>query len=148
MIISNYAIRHRTTVLVLAFIITIAGLSAYMTLPRESAPDIEFPFILIMSHYEGASPSDMESLVTFPIERKLKNLTDVKETISISAESSSMITLEFEPDIDIDTALQKVRDKVDEAIPDLPADMDEPATKEVSANDEFPVMFINISGSP
>jgi len=146
MIISNYAIRQRTTILVLVVIILAAGLSSYLTLPRESAPDIEFPYIMVMSFYEGASPSDMESLVTFPIERKLKNLSDVKEMVSDSSEGSSMIWLEFEPEMDIDTALQKVRDKVDEAKQDLPSDLDDPIVKEISSTEIFPVMFVNITG--
>jgi len=143
---TNLCIDNRIVVLVFAFIITIAGIGAYVTLPRESAPDIKFPFILVMSYYEGTPPSDMETLVTYPIERKLKNLTDVKKIESTSSENNSFIMIEFEPTVDIETALQKVRDKVSEAIPDLPEDMEEPITKELSANDEFPVMFINISG--
>ena len=147
MLISNYSIHHRTTILVVLTIIVITGMSAYMTLPRESAPDIEFPFITVVGSYEGASPSDIESLVTYPIERKLKNLTDVKKMESTSSEGSSVIFLEFEPGIDIDTALQKVRDKVDEAGPDLPDDMqDDPMVNEVSATEEWPVMYVNISG--
>ena len=147
MLITDYSIRHRTTILVVIVIIAIAGTSAYMTLPRESAPDIQFPYIFVSTYYEGSSPSDMESLVTFPIERKLKNLTDVEQMESISSEGVSIIILEFAPEIDIDTALQKVRDKVDEAKPDLPDDIeDDPQVEELSANEEFPVMYVNISG--
>lgn len=146
MIISDYSLKHRTTVVVLIILITLAGLSAYINLPRESTPDIEFPFIMVMSSYEGTSPSDMESLVTYPLERKLKNLSDIKKMVSNSSEGNSMIWLEFEPDVDIDTALQKVRDKVDEAKQDLPDDLDDPVVKEVSANEEFPVMYVNITG--
>jgi len=145
MIISDYSIKHRTTVIVLIIIIVAAGLSAYFTLPRESTPDIEFPFIMVMSHYEGASPSDMESLVTYPLERKIKTLSDIKKMNSTSSEANSTIFLEFEPDVDIDTALQKVRDKVDEARQDLPDDLDDPTVKEFSTED-FPVMYVNITG--
>jgi multidrug efflux pump len=146
MIISDYSVKHGTTVIVLVVIIVIMGISAYITLPRESAPDIEFPYILILANYEGASPSDMESLVTYPIERKLKSLTDVKQMTSTSSEGSISIFMEFEPEVDIDTALQKVRDKVDEATPDLPDDLDDPTVTELSSNSMFPVMFVNISG--
>jgi len=147
MIISNYAIKNKVTILVLIVIIVIMGMWAYITIPREAAPDIKFPFIMITSFYEGASPSDMENLVTFPIERKLKSLTDVKEMKSTSTEGLSFISLEFEPGIDIENALQKVRDKVNEAKSDLPDDFKDPVIEEASADTLFPVMYVNITGN-
>ncbi|MCL5271286.1 MAG: efflux RND transporter permease subunit, partial [bacterium] len=145
--ITNYCIRHRTTIMILIVLITVAGLMSYVTLPRESAPDIKIPLILVMTTYEGASPSDVESLITRPLERKLKSLADVKEMQSNSAEGISMIDLEFEPDYDIDSALQKVRDKVDQAKSDLPEDLEnDPTVGELSASDLFPVMYVMISG--
>lgn len=148
MLISNASIQRRVTVLVLLALIVISGMMSYNSLPRESAPEIEFPFIVVNTYYEGASPSDIESLITYPIERKLKNLTDVKKMTSQSSEAVSNITIEFEPGLDTDTALQRVRDKVDEAIQDLPSDLEnDPSVNEVSASDQFPVMFINVVGN-
>ncbi len=145
MVISNFSITHKTTILILIFFIIITGTTAYFTLPRESAPDITFPFIMVFSNYEGTSPSDMESLVTRPLERKLKTLTEVKKMTSTSMEGLSHIFLEFEIDVDTDTALQKVRDKVDQAQGDLPADMNDPSIMETSSSD-WPIMFVVISG--
>lgn len=147
MIISNVSIKNKTTVLVMVFLITVIGIYSYITLPRESNPDIKFPYVMVMSNYQGASPSDMETLVTYPIERKLKKLTDVKQMTSTSSEGMSMVTLEFEPEVDIDTALQKVRDKVNEAKGELPSDLDDPSVMETSANDLFPLLYVNISGN-
>jgi multidrug efflux pump len=143
--ITNFAVQHRTSVLILTIIIIFAGTTAYINLPREAAPDITFPFIIIFSNYEGTSPSDMESLVTRPIERKLKGLTGIKEMKSTSQEGISNITIEFNPDVDPDTAMQKVRDKVSQARGDLPDDMRDPSIKEISSSD-WPIMFVMISG--
>ena len=145
MVISNFSITHKTTVLILIFFIIVTGTTAYITLPRESAPDITFPFIMVFSNYEGTAPSDMESLVTRPLERKLKSLTEVKKMTSTSMEGSSQIFLEFEIDVDTDTALQKVRDKVDQAKGDLPSDMNDPTISEFSSSD-WPIMFVVVSG--
>lgn len=145
MTVSNFAIQHRTSVLILSIIIIFNGGLAYITLPREAAPDITFPFIIIFSNYEGTSPSDMESLVTRPLERKLKGLTGVKEMKSTSKEGISNITIEFNPDVDPDTAMQKVRDKVSQAQGDLPSDMRDPSIMEISSAD-WPIMFVVISG--
>ncbi len=145
MLISNLSITHKTTVLILIAFIIITGTIAYVTLPRESAPDITFPFIMVFADYEGTSPSDMESLVTRPLERKLKTLTDMKKMTSTSMEGLTHIFLEFEPDVDVDTALQKVRDKVDQAQGDLPSDINDPSVMEFSSSD-WPIMFVVISG--
>ena len=143
--ISNFCVQHKTSVVILTIIIAFSGTMAYITLPRESAPDITFPYILIFSNYEGTSPTDMESLVTRPLERKLKSLTDVKEMTSTSTEGASQIALEFNPDVNADDALQKVRDKVSQAKGDLPSDMNDPNISEISSSD-WPIMFVVISG--
>ncbi len=144
--ISNFSITHRTMVVVFLILIVAGGIMSYRTLPREAAPDIKIPYIIVSSPYEGASPSDMESLVTRPLERKIKGISEIKEMRSTSAEGFSSVVIEFEPDVDLDSALQKVRDKVNEAKQDLPDDLEEPTVKEASAADIFPVMFIMISG--
>lgn len=87
-----------------------------MTLPRESSPDITIPNIFVITSYEGVALSDIETLITLPIERKLKGLKDVEEIRSVSAEGSLMITIEFTPKVDIDNALQLVRAKVDHPV--------------------------------
>jgi len=145
MIISDTAIKKRTTVFVLIAMITIFGVYNYVTLPREMAPDIKVPYITVSTTYTGVSPADMENNVTVPLERKLKGLRDVEEIASVSAEGISNITIEFLPDVDIDDALQKVRDKVDQAKADLPEDADDPAVAEVSFSD-FPIMVLNVAG--
>jgi CzcA family heavy metal efflux pump len=143
--ITDVAISKRTSIFVLMVIITIFGLYFYVILPRESTPDIPVPYIIVTTTYTGVSPADMENTVTVPIEKKLKALRDVEEIHSGSMEGISMISIEFLPKVDIDDALQKVRDKVDQAKADLPDDADDPMVTEVSFSD-FPIMIINISG--
>jgi CzcA family heavy metal efflux pump len=145
MILSDVAIRNRTTVYVLLVMIVVFGLYSYITLPREAAPDIPVPFIIVTTTYTGVSPTDMENTITVPLEKKLKALRDVEEIESVSAEGVSTISIEFLPDVDIDDALQKVRDKVDQAKPDLPVDADDPVITEVSFSD-FPILVLNVSG--
>lgn len=143
--ISNFAIQHKTSVVLLSVIITILGTISYITLPREAAPDITFPYIIITGFYEGTSPSDIEALVTRPIERKLKALTDVKKMTSVSMEGLSQIVVQFESDVDPDSALQKTRDKVSQARGDLPDGMRDPSITEISSSD-WPIMFVVVSG--
>ncbi len=146
MLISNAAIDRRSTVFALMLIILIVGIYSYIVLPRESTPDITVPYVLVVTTYEGVTPDDIESLITYPIERKLKGLKDVEKISSVSAEGSSMITIEFVPDVNIDNALQWVRDKVDQAKGDLPNDLEnDPAVLEINLS-EFPILMVAVSG--
>ena len=115
----------------MTFFIFIAGLVSYFSMPREASPQIKIPFMIVTTVYPGVSPEDIETLITRPIELELKKLKDVKEIQSSSSESVSLISIEFDPKVDLDFALQKVKDKVDAAKSDLPADVDDPEVSEV-----------------
>jgi len=142
---TNWSIRHAVTIYVFVVVLVAAGLNAYQGLPREAAPDITIPVVLVSTPWFGVSPADIESLVTNPLEEELEQLKDVREIRSTSAEGASIISIEFEPTVDIDDALQKIRDRVDAAAPELPDDAEDPIISEISFS-EFPVMVVNISG--
>jgi multidrug efflux pump subunit AcrB len=145
MILSDIAIRNRITVLVLVVLIVLAGVLSYLTLPREAAPDVPIPHVLITTIHEGVAPADVETSVTLKIENELSGLKGVKEITSTSAEGVSIIDVEFEPDVRIEDALQYVRDKVDLAKADLPAEAEEPIIQEINVA-EFPILIANITG--
>lgn len=121
------------------------GVYTYSTLPRESEPEVVIPIAMVSVVYEGVSPEDMETLITMPIERKLTGISGIKEMNSTSREGMATITVEFEPDVDVDNAVQKVKDKVDQAKPDLPEEAEEPLISDVNSA-ESPIIFVNITG--
>ncbi len=143
---TDFAVDRSTTTFVALLLITVAGLGAYFRMPRENYPEIIIPRVIITTNYEGVAPTDIESLVTMPLEKELAGLDDLRDMSSFSAEGVSSIDLEFEPTIDIDTALQKVRDKVDQAKPDLPTDADDPVISEINFS-EFPIMYLSLTGT-
>lgn len=145
MILSDLAVRNRVTVGVLTFIIVALGVSAYVTLPRESFPDVPVPFILVQTSYEGVSPADIESSITMKIEKELAGLKGVKEIRSSSAEGMSTITIEFLPSVRTDDAMQYVRDRIDRAKSELPQDAEDTTITEISFS-EVPILIVNISG--
>jgi len=145
MLITDLAIRNRTTVAVLGLIIILMGGYSYLSLPREAFPDIPIPHILVSTMYEGVSPEDIETSVTMKIEKELSGIRSVKEIRSSSAEGLSMIDVEFTPDVPTEVALQRVRDRVDMAKGELPRDAEDPVIKEVNFA-EFPIMLVSISG--
>ena len=142
---TSFAIDHRTSVMVLFFIVAVAGLLAYRAIPKESFPEMEIPMIAVNTVYAGVSPADMETLVTRPLEEELNTIGDIKELTSTSVEGYSNITAEFETSVDLDVALQKVREKVDLAKPELPEDAEDPSIMEFNF-EEVPIMQVNLSG--
>lgn len=142
---ARWLVDHPTTVLVAVVAMLIFGISAYATLPRESTPDITIPVVVVTTPYIGVSPEDIETLVTIPMERQLKDLKDVDKMTSTSYEGASSVILEFNPDKDVDDALQKVREKVDAAESDLPEDAEDPIVSEISFSD-IPVLIVSMTG--
>ncbi|GAB7080819.1 efflux RND transporter permease subunit [Megalodesulfovibrio paquesii] len=146
MIIPNLALSRPWAVVVSVVGIILFGAASYVSLPRESSPDITIPYVFITTRYEGVAPEDMETLITMPLERKLKALKGVEEMKSTSEEGLSFISIKFLPSENIDDALQKVRDKVDQAKPDLPTDLeDDPEVEEANFSDQ-PILQIALSG--
>ena len=147
MIISNTAIKNRTSVLVLALIILGIGIYSYKALPRESSPDITVPYVFVQTDYRGVSADDIETSITIKIEKKLKGLDKVKNISSVSSQGLSQINIEFLPGTDINEVLTKVKDKVDEAKNDLPSDLEnDPLIFEVNIS-EMPIVIYSLAGT-
>ncbi len=137
---------NKVVVYIFTFIIVLAGISAYVGLPREASPSIQIPYVFISTVYIGVSPEEIEKLVTMEIEKQVKAIADIKQITSVSRESFSSITVEFNPDVKIDDALQKVRDKVSVAKSNMPNDIEEPVIAEVNLSEQ-PILYINIAGN-
>ncbi|MBU1344325.1 MAG: efflux RND transporter permease subunit [Proteobacteria bacterium] len=147
MIVSDTAIKNRTSVFVLALIILGIGIYSYKALPRESEPDITIPYVFVQTEYRGVSASDIETSITIKIEKKLKGLDKVKNISSVSSQGLSQINVEFLPGTDIDEVLTKVKDKVDEAKNDLPSDLEnDPSVFEVNFS-EMPIVIYSLAGT-
>ncbi|MBK6772495.1 MAG: efflux RND transporter permease subunit [Ignavibacteria bacterium] len=144
--VSKLAVNNKVTVYIMTVIIIIVGLVSYISIPKESAPSITIPNIFVSTAYFGVSPQDIESLVSQEIEKEVKGIKDVKKVTSISQESFSFVNIEFNPDVKIDEALQKVRDKVSIAKTKMPKDIEEPNVMEINLSEQ-PMLYINLSGN-
>ena len=143
---SSFSIRNGTSVIVLIFIIMLAGLMAYRTMPKESFPEIVIPTIYVGISYPGNSPVDMENLVTRPIEKEIKDIKGISKFTSTSVQDYATVIIEFEYDMKPSEALMDVKDAVDRAKPELPNDLpSDPNIFELDFS-EFPVMNVNLYG--
>ena len=146
---STAALNNKTTVWVITVIILFAGISAYITVPKESFPEVITPEIYIGTAYPGNGPTDIEKLITRPLEKEINGITGVDDIVSSSVEGYSSIQVKFNFDVTPSEALRKVKDKVDIAMSDadfpkdLPAD---PNVFEMNFSELMPVMNVNLSG--
>ncbi|MEQ1734324.1 MAG: efflux RND transporter permease subunit [Bacteroidia bacterium] len=145
--VSSWAIDNKTAVYVLTFILVFMGINAYNKLPKEQFPDIVIPTVYVSTIYPGTSPADIENLVTRPIEKQLKGINGVKKITSNSIQDFSSVSIEFNTNVDVQVAKQRVKDAVDKAKSDLPNNLPrDPNVIEVNFAD-LPIMYVNISGN-
>ncbi len=142
---TEVTLKNRTVIVVLAVILVFAGLYSYITIPKESNPAVEIPIFIVTTIYPGISPSDMESLITQPIERELQGITGVTKISSVTNESVSSVVVEFDLDVPMVEASQRVRERVDIAKADLPPDAEEPFIIEIDIDDLIPIMTVNLA---
>jgi len=148
---SSWAIDNQTTMYVLILVILILGGMAYFSMPRESFPEVKETKIYISSIYPGNTAEDIEKLITDPLEDELKTVSNLVEITSTSQEDYSMIIVEFDENISVEAALQKVKDEVDsktagEDWPTFNGAKVEPNVFDLSLSEEIPILNINISG--
>ncbi|MCA3952894.1 efflux RND transporter permease subunit [Vibrio vulnificus] len=135
------------TMMTLLVMILLAGIGTYMTIPKESSPDITIPIIYVSVGHQGISPTDAERLLVRPIEQELRSIEGVKEMTSTASEGHASVMLEFTVGVDLAKAMADVRDAVDLAKPKLPADSDEPTVNEVTLASEEPVLSVVLYGT-
>lgn len=148
---SSWAIGNKTTIYVAMAIILFLGVSSYMSMPRESFPEIRETKIYVSSMYPGNTAEDIEKLITDPLESKLKTISNVNKITSTSQEDFSMVIVEFDESISVTAAKQKVKDNIDsetssEDWPTFNGAKVEPNVFELSMSEEIPILNINISG--
>jgi multidrug efflux pump len=143
-IISAALDRSRTVMLVLALIL-ITGAAAYVSIPKESDPDVDIPILYVSMSHEGISPEDAERLLVRPMEKELRSIEGVKEMRSTASEGFASVLLEFEAGFNADQAAVDVREAVDVAKNELPGDTEDPVVNEVNVG-LFPVLVVVLAG--
>ncbi len=143
---TNLALNNKNTVYFLTLMIVVLGITTYRNLPKDSYPEVEQPIVYVGTAYPGNAPLDMENLVTRPIEKELNTISEIEEIKSTSVQGYSTIIAEFITGTDIEDALQKAKDAVDKAKPELPSDLPaDPNVFELNFS-EFPILNVNLSG--
>ena len=148
---SSWAINNKTTMYVLIAVIFYLGVTAFFSMPRENFPEVNETKIYVSSVFPGNTAEDIEKLIIDPLEDKLKTVSNVVEITSTSQEDYGMLVVEFDENITVEQAKQKVKDEIDtetsgEDWPTFNGAKVEPDVFELSLSEEMPILNINISG--
>ncbi|WP_324024421.1 efflux RND transporter permease subunit [Maribacter sp. BPC-D8] len=148
---SSWSIDNPSVIYVMIAIFLWLGFSAYMAMPREDFPEIIETKIYISTPYPGNTAEDIEKLITDPLEDRLKNISNVVEVTSTSQEDYAILTVEFDEEITVEQAKQKVKDEVDsekasEDWPTFNGAKVEPNVFDLNFSEEVPIMNINFTG--
>lgn len=140
------ALDRRRTVVSILILLLISGIYAYLSIPKESEPDIDIPQIYVSMALEGVSPEDAERLLLRPVEQELSTIEGVKEMKSSAYQGGGFVLLEFQAGFDKDKAMDDVQKGVDQVRPELPDTLEsEPKVTEVNFS-LFPVLVVTLSG--
>ncbi len=141
----NFFVTNFRVVILLIVIISVWGIYSFLSLPRESNPEVKIPIAIVTTVYPGASPSDVEEFVTKKIEAKLSGLKGLNKLTSNSYNSLSSIQVEFNANENLDDAIRNLRDKVATVKNDISTDAKEPVVNEISL-DDAPIWSIALIG--
>jgi multidrug efflux pump len=143
---TNIALNNKISVYIMIVFFMIAGMISYTNMPKELFPEIVIPTVFVQTIYPGNPPTDMENLVTRPLEKELESIKGVKEINSTSSQDVSTILIEFNTNVNIKVAVQDAKDAVDKVKGDLPDDLpQDPLVMDLDFT-EFPIVYINLSG--
>ena len=140
MILSDLSVRRPVVAAVVAVLMSIVGLVAFINIPVREYPDTDPPVVSISTTYTGASAQVIENRITQPLEDRLSGVEGIETIASRSMDGRSDITIEFRPGRSVDAAANDVRDRVSSARGDLPEDALPPEVRKVDA-DAQPIIF-------
>lgn len=146
MTISELSIKRPILVIVTFLAITIIGLFAYTQLKYETFPNMTVPVVAVVTRYNNASASVVESTVTRKIEDVISGVNNVESIRSMSSEGASLVIVELANGADVDVALRDIQNKVNRILDSLPDDASQPTFSKFS-NDDRAVMSIGVTSN-
>lgn len=143
MSLSSISIQRPVLASVLSITIILFGIIGYTYLGVREYPSVDPPIITVSTNYTGANADIVESQLTEPIEQAVNGIAGIRSMSSVSRDGRSTVTVEFNLDVDLETAANDVRDKVSQVVRTLPQDADPPVVAKADANAQ-PIIFLNI----
>jgi multidrug efflux pump len=143
MSLSSLSIRRPVLATVFSIVIVLFGIISFNYLPVREYPAVDPPIVTVSTSYIGANAEVIESQITEPLEEEINGISGIKNLTSVSREGRSTVTVEFDLDVDLETAANDVRARVSRAVRNIPPDADPPVVSKADA-DARPILFFNI----
>ena len=131
---------------VLVLSLAVVGVFAYFQLGVDLFPKVDIPIITVTTRESGAAPEEIETEITDKIERALNTIAGVEELRSVSTEGVSQVFIQFQLEKSVDVAAQEVRDKINQVLPELPQDIEQPVVDKMDP-DAAPVIYVALSAN-
>lgn len=139
---SNYSVRKPYTVVVAVILILILGAVSFLNINTDLLPSLNLPYSVIITSYPGASPEEVELVVTRPIEQSMASISNIKSVNSVSREHLSLVILEFTESTNMDSAVIEMRESLDMISSYLPDGVGSSNIMKINP-DMMPVMVIS-----
>lgn len=133
---SSLSIQRPVLATVFVIVILIFGIIGFMELGVREYPSVDPPIVTVTTNYTGSSADIIETQITEPLEEEINSVSGIKTMTSISADGRSTIKVEFDLGIDMDNAANDIRDKVSQAVRNLPPDADPPIVQKSDADSQ------------
>lgn len=146
MSLSGVSIQRPVLAIVMSIVVVLFGVIGFTSLGVRELPNVDPAIISVNTSYPGANANVIESQITEPLEDAVSSVPGIRTITSTSRDGRSSITIEFELEVDLETAANDVRDKVAGAVRNLPPDVDPPVVSKADA-DASPIVILNVSSS-
>ena len=143
---TRFVLKRPITTLMAVLCLIVFGYTSVTSMSLENIPDMEMPVLMVMTTYSGASPEDVNEIITKPIEDQVGTLSGLKSVTSNSSEGSSMVMLEYEYGTDTDEAYDDLKKKVDLVKNSLPDSAGDPMIMEMDMN-SMPCVTLSIDNT-
>ena len=141
----RFSVKKPYTVVVGVIIVIILGFVAFTKLSTDLLPSMNLPYAIVMTTYQGASPEQVETVVTAPIESSMATVSNIKHISSTSSENYSLVVLEFNTDANMDSVTIEMRESLDLIASYWPDEVGTPIIMKLNP-DMMPVMMAAVSG--
>ena len=141
---SEISVKRPVTILMLVFIIVILGFVSFTRIPLDLYPEMEFPYAVISTTYNGAGPQEIENLITGPIEQSVSTVQNLETLQSVSSEGSSLVILQFKYGVNMDQAALDLREKIDMVKGAFPDGTNSPMVFKANM-DSMPMLTLSLS---
>ncbi len=142
--ITKMALQRRKIIYFLIVILSLFSIKTYQTMTKSILPEVKLPYVSIQTQLIGASASEIEEMITVPIENGIKDVKDIKKVSSTSASGYSLVIIQFKEGIDAAAKVQQIQTKINNIRAQLPKNIETPIIEEYDIS-KFPIIAVEIN---